>query len=232
MLHHLKVPVRSRKGRISRSLRRPSSCGPELCQDGQNEAAASLCMIRLWGQWHSLRWIRWGGRGEEGCLCKSPFRGPDWWWLIVCRSLATAEQHEAAGGSCRGEEHVALFVLLTCLSVHLIDTVRVMTLICTWKLIPLFSLFLPWSGETAADWPCGLEPPARLCPNGTQCREYWTGPNFGITNFDNILFAVLTVFQCITMEGWVEILYSVSLYPLKTFHFSSHILDFSLFSPP
>jgi len=70
-------------------------------------------------------------------------------------------------------------------------------------------------GERAADWPCGLEPPARTCPNGTQCREYWTGPNFGITNFDNILFAVLTVFQCITMEGWVDILYSVSLYAPK-----------------
>ncbi|XP_031711449.1 voltage-dependent N-type calcium channel subunit alpha-1B-like isoform X6 [Anarrhichthys ocellatus] len=66
------------------------------------------------------------------------------------------------------------------------------------------------TGEMAADWPCGLEPPARMCPNGTQCKEYWPGPNFGITNFDNILFAVLTVFQCITMEGWVEILYSTN----------------------
>uniref|UniRef100_A0A672JN36 Voltage-dependent N-type calcium channel subunit alpha n=1 Tax=Salarias fasciatus TaxID=181472 RepID=A0A672JN36_SALFA len=64
--------------------------------------------------------------------------------------------------------------------------------------------------DTATDWPCGVEPPARLCPNGTLCREYWTGPNFGITNFDNILFAVLTVFQCITMEGWVDILYSTN----------------------
>uniref|UniRef100_A0A674N4Z0 Voltage-dependent N-type calcium channel subunit alpha n=1 Tax=Takifugu rubripes TaxID=31033 RepID=A0A674N4Z0_TAKRU len=54
------------------------------------------------------------------------------------------------------------------------------------------------------------EPPARICPNGTECREYWTGPNFGITNFDNILFAILTVFQCITMEGWVDILYSTN----------------------
>ncbi|KAJ4925952.1 hypothetical protein JOQ06_008137, partial [Pogonophryne albipinna] len=62
--------------------------------------------------------------------------------------------------------------------------------------------------EIVADWPCGLEPPARLCPNGTICRGYWKGPNFGITNFDNIGFAVLTVFQCITMEGWSEILYS------------------------
>ncbi|XP_068429834.1 voltage-dependent N-type calcium channel subunit alpha-1B-like isoform X2 [Clinocottus analis] len=66
------------------------------------------------------------------------------------------------------------------------------------------------TGERAVDWPCGLEAPARTCPNGTQCKEYWPGPNFGITNFDNILFAVLTVFQCITMEGWADILYSTN----------------------
>uniref|UniRef100_A0AAX7V4N8 Voltage-dependent N-type calcium channel subunit alpha n=1 Tax=Astatotilapia calliptera TaxID=8154 RepID=A0AAX7V4N8_ASTCA len=64
--------------------------------------------------------------------------------------------------------------------------------------------------ERTADWPCGNEPPARTCPSGSECKVYWTGPNFGITNFDNILFAVLTVFQCITMEGWVDILYSTN----------------------
>ncbi|XP_069690114.1 voltage-dependent calcium channel type A subunit alpha-1 isoform X22 [Periplaneta americana] len=39
------------------------------------------------------------------------------------------------------------------------------------------------------------------------CHEGWEGPNFGITSFDNIGFAMLTVFQCITMEGWTAILY-------------------------
>ncbi|CAF1504754.1 unnamed protein product [Adineta ricciae] len=39
------------------------------------------------------------------------------------------------------------------------------------------------------------------------CQEYWKGPNQGITSFDNIGFAMLTVFQCITMEGWTQILY-------------------------
>ena len=41
------------------------------------------------------------------------------------------------------------------------------------------------------------------------CLEEWVGPNFGITSFDNIGFAMLTVFQCITMEGWTSILYWV-----------------------
>uniref|UniRef100_A0A6Q2YEX0 Voltage-dependent N-type calcium channel subunit alpha n=1 Tax=Esox lucius TaxID=8010 RepID=A0A6Q2YEX0_ESOLU len=66
------------------------------------------------------------------------------------------------------------------------------------------------TSERTAAFPCGTEAPARMCPNGTECKEYWIGPNYGITNFDNILFAVLTVFQCITMEGWVDILYSAN----------------------
>uniref|UniRef100_G1T2E4 Voltage-dependent P/Q-type calcium channel subunit alpha n=1 Tax=Oryctolagus cuniculus TaxID=9986 RepID=G1T2E4_RABIT len=61
-------------------------------------------------------------------------------------------------------------------------------------------------GESPA--PCGTEEPARTCPNGTRCQPYWEGPNNGITQFDNILFAVLTVFQCITMEGWTDLLYN------------------------
>ncbi|XP_034056715.1 voltage-dependent L-type calcium channel subunit alpha-1C isoform X3 [Gymnodraco acuticeps] len=43
--------------------------------------------------------------------------------------------------------------------------------------------------------------------NGTHCKVGWEGPNDGITNFDNFAFAMLTVFQCITMEGWTEVLY-------------------------
>ena len=30
--------------------------------------------------------------------------------------------------------------------------------------------------------------------------------NYGITNFDNIAWAFLTIFQCITMEGWTKIM--------------------------
>uniref|UniRef100_A0A673FP42 Voltage-dependent L-type calcium channel subunit alpha n=1 Tax=Sinocyclocheilus rhinocerous TaxID=307959 RepID=A0A673FP42_9TELE len=56
--------------------------------------------------------------------------------------------------------------------------------------------------------PCSLTGHGRHCPlNGTMCRDGWHGPNNGITNFDNFLFAMLTVFQCITMEGWTDVLY-------------------------
>lgn len=45
---------------------------------------------------------------------------------------------------------------------------------------------------------------------GQVCREFWEGPNFGITNFDNFGLSMLTVFQCITLEGWTDVLYWVS----------------------
>uniref|UniRef100_A0A4W3GKB0 Voltage-dependent L-type calcium channel subunit alpha-1S-like n=1 Tax=Callorhinchus milii TaxID=7868 RepID=A0A4W3GKB0_CALMI len=46
--------------------------------------------------------------------------------------------------------------------------------------------------------------------NSTECRSGWPGPNSGITHFDNFGFAMLTVYQCITMEGWTDVLYWVN----------------------
>lgn len=43
------------------------------------------------------------------------------------------------------------------------------------------------------------------------CALYWEGPNSGITNFDNFGLAMLTVFQCITLEGWTDVLYNVCI---------------------
>nr|XP_040145681.1 voltage-dependent L-type calcium channel subunit alpha-1D isoform X24 [Ictidomys tridecemlineatus] len=59
--------------------------------------------------------------------------------------------------------------------------------------------------------PCAFSGNGRQCTaNGTECRSGWVGPNGGITNFDNFAFAMLTVFQCITMEGWTDVLYWVN----------------------
>ncbi|XP_078424367.1 voltage-dependent L-type calcium channel subunit alpha-1C [Cetorhinus maximus] len=56
--------------------------------------------------------------------------------------------------------------------------------------------------------PCSLNVGhGRRCSNDTLCKSGWVGPNDGITNFDNFAFAMLTVFQCITMEGWTDVLY-------------------------
>ncbi|KAG4066428.1 hypothetical protein HA402_007064 [Bradysia odoriphaga] len=52
-------------------------------------------------------------------------------------------------------------------------------------------------------------PAGFACENlaGSTCLQNWDGPNYGITSFDNIVLAMLTVFQCITMEGWTPIMY-------------------------
>ncbi|XP_011879621.1 PREDICTED: voltage-dependent calcium channel type A subunit alpha-1-like isoform X6 [Vollenhovia emeryi] len=62
----------------------------------------------------------------------------------------------------------------------------------------------PCSADNKNDAPPG----AHVCDaNVSTCMDHWEGPNSGITSFDNIGFAMLTVFQCITMEGWTAILY-------------------------
>lgn len=62
--------------------------------------------------------------------------------------------------------------------------------------------------------PCGEK--GRRCPDGQECRDIgWEGPYYGIINFDNFGLAMLTVFQCITMEGWTSILYRVNLNETK-----------------
>ncbi|XP_073801624.1 voltage-dependent L-type calcium channel subunit alpha-1C isoform X16 [Danio rerio] len=70
-------------------------------------------------------------------------------------------------------------------------------------------------GHIAEEKPAPCAPSSahgRHCspPNITQCMMGWEGPNDGITNFDNFAFAMLTVFQCITMEGWTDVLYWVN----------------------
>uniref|UniRef100_A0A8B9R7W5 Calcium channel, voltage-dependent, L type, alpha 1D subunit, a n=1 Tax=Astyanax mexicanus TaxID=7994 RepID=A0A8B9R7W5_ASTMX len=71
---------------------------------------------------------------------------------------------------------------------------------CMYDCVPRYGLDEPA--------PCAVNGHGRTCTiNGTECREGWHGPNGGITNFDNFMFAMLTVFQCITMEGWTDVLY-------------------------
>ncbi|XP_072537832.1 calcium channel, voltage-dependent, L type, alpha 1S subunit, b isoform X1 [Salminus brasiliensis] len=65
--------------------------------------------------------------------------------------------------------------------------------------------------ENEVPSPCAQAGNGRRCTiNGTECRGGWPGPNFGITHFDNFGFAMLTVFQCITMESWTNVLYWVN----------------------
>ncbi|XP_050671809.1 muscle calcium channel subunit alpha-1-like isoform X1 [Leptidea sinapis] len=59
--------------------------------------------------------------------------------------------------------------------------------------------------------PCSREADVgNQCEEGQICKPYWEGPNYGITNFDNIGYSMLTVFQCITLEGWTDIMYAIA----------------------
>ncbi|XP_049315483.1 muscle calcium channel subunit alpha-1 isoform X11 [Bactrocera dorsalis] len=65
----------------------------------------------------------------------------------------------------------------------------------------------PDTGEYMKDeHPCGT---GFQCQEGYVCHEKWDGPNYGITNFDNFGLAMLTVFQCVTLEGWTDVLYNI-----------------------
>uniref|UniRef100_A0A7N9B1X6 Voltage-dependent L-type calcium channel subunit alpha n=1 Tax=Mastacembelus armatus TaxID=205130 RepID=A0A7N9B1X6_9TELE len=59
--------------------------------------------------------------------------------------------------------------------------------------------------------PCAEAGNGRRCIiSGTECRTGWPGPNHGITHFDNLGFSMLTVYQCITTQGWTDVLYWVN----------------------
>lgn len=73
-------------------------------------------------------------------------------------------------------------------------------------------IFFVFTGEIMDDpHPCGEAGfQCDIISKNMVCRNNWTGPNNGITNFDNFGLAMLTVFQCVTLEGWTDVLYYVS----------------------
>uniref|UniRef100_A0A5S6R1F3 Voltage-dependent L-type calcium channel subunit alpha n=1 Tax=Trichuris muris TaxID=70415 RepID=A0A5S6R1F3_TRIMR len=71
------------------------------------------------------------------------------------------------------------------------------------------------TGDLVADpGPCGESETSFHCDRSKNlvCTENhtWPGPNDGITNFDNFGLAMLTVFQCISLEGWTDVMYWVN----------------------
>ncbi|KAH7974411.1 hypothetical protein HPB49_015094 [Dermacentor silvarum] len=69
-----------------------------------------------------------------------------------------------------------------------------------------------FDGEFAEEepHPCGESGFVCDASKGHVCRGPWDGPNFGITNFDNFGLAMLTVFTCVTNEGWTGVLYNIN----------------------
>ena len=68
------------------------------------------------------------------------------------------------------------------------------------------------------------------CDVGQQCNWFGENPAYGTISFDNIFEAWLTVFQCITLEGWIDATYMVKDASgwLSTFFFIS-VVSFGSF---
>lgn len=68
-----------------------------------------------------------------------------------------------------------------------------------------------WSGGSpGGGWTCSTQsqqPDARW---GMFCAMF-EHPNHGMTSFDNILWAWVTIFQCVTTEGWTDIMYQLQV---------------------
>lgn len=84
-----------------------------------------------------------------------------------------------------------------------------------WK--PIYPIDVPCTGVASLNGTNtgkGFMCPSRVVRDGilrdVECRGGWVGPFFGIINFDNFIWSMLTVFQCVTNEGWTTILYKVS----------------------
>jgi len=97
------------------------------------------------------------------------------------------------------------------------------------------------------------QPGVRDCPAGTWCgslveRNHTFGDlyavddlyrdstilelNYGVTNFDNLGYAFITIFQCITMEGWTSVMYiyqDVANQAFVTLYFMSCVVICSFF---
>ena len=44
------------------------------------------------------------------------------------------------------------------------------------------------------------------CSEGFFCGKRMLNPNYDATSFDNIFWAMLAIFQCVTLEGWSDIM--------------------------
>lgn len=68
-----------------------------------------------------------------------------------------------------------------------------------------------WSGGSPGNgWSCPVQQDELSAPFGMFCAFYGN-PNDGMTSFDNIIWAWAAIFQCITTEGWTDIMYALQV---------------------
>ena len=64
------------------------------------------------------------------------------------------------------------------------------------------------------------------CRDNFTCGKLFDNPNFGVSNFDDIFSAFFQVFQCITLEGWSDIMefFFLGFSELSFFYFAFIII--------
>jgi len=67
-----------------------------------------------------------------------------------------------------------------------------------------------WSGSSHGGGHVCPTTPTPDAPYGSFCTQYGN-PNGGMTSFDTVLWSWLTIFQCITQEGWTDIMYAMQV---------------------
>jgi hypothetical protein len=68
-----------------------------------------------------------------------------------------------------------------------------------------------WAGGSpGGGWACPTQPRQPEAPFGTFCAALGN-PNNGMTSFDNLVWAWVTIFQCITTEGWTDVMYALQV---------------------
>ena len=45
-----------------------------------------------------------------------------------------------------------------------------------------------------------------ICQEDYFCGKRTLNPNYDVTSFDNIFWAMLVIFQCVTLEGWSDLM--------------------------
>lgn len=91
-------------------------------------------------------------------------------------------------------------------------TVLVSAFPCPWNEMPQNETLQNGTGTLQNG--TGIPEGSHSCPYDSTCAEWLEGPHRGIISFDNMAFAYLTVFQVISLEGWITILYLVSTHLL------------------
>jgi len=73
-------------------------------------------------------------------------------------------------------------------------------------------------------------PVGRDCDAGQFCGVSRENYNYGVTSFDNIFVAFITIFQCITLEGWADIMYlTMDIFSPVTVIYFAMLLIFGTF---